>query len=349
MKKLTFILMLSSSLVGAQQIIYGDSKIVRIVVGNKGSAQTISSINPGEKISGTSGKTTVSFGLKSKPVYSKKSNTLPLKVGENMVVSEERSSGMHTTFTNRTNEPAKDEINGVPDYYALIIGVEKYQYASENLFNLSNPLKDATMLKDILITKYSFATTNSALLQNPTRADILKAFEDLAKKVTPKDNILIFYAGHGYWDERLKVGYWLPSDSKTDDKSSWLANSSIRDYIAGIQSKHTLLITDACFSGSIFKTREVNSEINEWGVAKIYQLPSRKAMTSGTLTTVPDESKFMEYLVKRLNENSSKYLTTRQLFYSLETAVLNNTSTVPQLGVIQDTGDEGGDFIFIKR
>jgi len=72
-------------------------------------------------------------------------------------------------------------------------------------------------------------------------------------------------------------------------------------------------------------------------------------MTSGTLTTVPDESKFMQFLIKRLSDNEDKYLTTRQLFYSLEVAVLNNTNAVPQLGVIQDTGDEGGDFIFIKR
>jgi len=39
----------------------------------------------------------------------------------------------------------------------------------------------------------------------------------------------------------------------------------------------------------------------------------------------------------------------QQLFFSLETTVLNNTSTVTQLGVIQDTGDEGGDFVFIKK
>ncbi len=160
---------------------------------------------------------------------------------------------------------------------------------------------------------------------------------------------MIFYAGHGYWDERLRVGYWLPSDSKVTDKSSWISNSTIRDYIAGIQSKHTLLIADACFSGSIFKTREANTEINELAVARIYRLPSRKAMTSGTLTTVPDESKFMQFLLKRLTENTSKYLTARQLFFSLEAAVLNNTNTVPQLGVIQESGDEGGDFVFMKK
>ena len=245
----------------------------------------------------------------------------------------------------------KDEVEGgrIPKFYALFIGINDYQYANSELQSLNKPVSDATSFRDLLVSKYAFKADYSSLLANPTRTEIISALEDLAKKVTEKDNLLIFYAGHGVWDKRLNVGYWLPADSKPTDKGNWIANSTVRDYIAGIQSKHTLLITDACFGGSIFKTREVTTEINEYGVAKVYQLPSRKAMTSGTLTTVPDESKFMKYLIKRLDENTSKYLTTRQLFFSVETAVLNNTSTVPQLGVIQETGDEGGDFIFIKN
>lgn len=338
-----FLILISFAISAQDNIIYGDSPSVRITIGVQiANNQSAQSIKPGEKITGTSDKTKLSFGLKNVSSTSGKSNSLPLKIRQ------------VETNVNRTTNPTevvqeKEEITNSPNYYSLIIGVDKYQFASANLFNLNKPIKDASTLRDILVSKYSFSPANSIFLQNPTRADILRAFEELAKKVTQKDNVLIFYAGHGFWDERLKVGYWLPSDSKTDDKSGWIANSTIRDYIAGIQSKHTLLISDACFSGSIFKTREVNSEISGWGVSKIYQLPSRKAMTSGTLTTVPDDSKFMEYMVKRLTENTSKYFTSRQLFFSIETAVLNNTSTVPQLGVIQDTGDEGGDFIFIKK
>ncbi len=251
--------------------------------------------------------------------------------------------------TNTIADKESNTIAGSPQYYGLFIGIDNYQFSSTDLPNLDKPLKDATALQNVLIEKYSLTTENSTLLKNPTRADVLSALEKLSQKVTAKDNLFVFYAGHGVWDERLKVGYWLPSDAKINSKGNWLSNSTIRDYIAGIDTKHTLLITDACFSGSIFKTRGVNADISGYGISKIYKLPSRKAMTSGTLTTVPDESKFMYYLIKRLNENTSKYLTTRQLFFSLETAVLNNTSTVPQLGVIQDTGDEGGDFIFIKK
>ncbi|WP_296620797.1 hypothetical protein [Marivirga sp.] len=125
-------------------------------------------------------------------------------------------------------------------------------------------------------------------------------------------------------------------------------NSNLRDYITAILSKHTLLVTDACFSGGNFKMRSAES-VSAYATSKLYQLPSRKALTSGTLTKVPDESVFIKYLMKRLDENQEAYLPVSQLFYSIRPAILNNSSTVPQLGVIQNTGDEGGEFVFIKR
>ena len=328
MKSIAIFLVFTFSMTfGQESIISGDSPKIKITVGSQ--AQPIP-VGSGKTIAGNS-------------------DLIKLSIGATTTTAERSPNNTVRTTTPVSSAKPAEEISGTPKYYSLVIGVEKYQFSSPDLPNLDKPVGDANKLKNVLVDKYSFNQANSILLANPTRADIIKALEVLAKKITAKDNLLIFYAGHGYWDERIKVGYWLPSDSKANDKSSWIANSTIRDYIAGIQSKHTLLISDACFSGSIFKTREVTSEINEWGVSKIYQLPSRKAMTSGTLTTVPDESKFMQYFVKRLEDNTNKYLTARQLFYSLEAAVLNNTSTVPQMGVIQDTGDEGGDFVFIKR
>lgn len=248
-------------------------------------------------------------------------------------------------------ETEKDKIpelnSGIPKFYSLIIGVNDYKFNNVKLQDLTNPVNDANKLNVLLRDNYNFQPENSTVLLNPERQEIIKHLEIFASKITPKDNLLIFYAGHGVWDERIKVGYWLPVDAKTDDKSSWISNSTIRDYISGINSKHTLLITDACFSGSILKSREMN--LSDLGMSNLYRLPSRKAMTSGTLTTVPDDSKFMFYFLKRLNDTEGKYISARQLFFGLETAVLNNTNTVPQFGVIQDTGDEGGDFIFIRK
>ncbi|UCH15074.1 MAG: hypothetical protein JSV22_03690, partial [Bacteroidales bacterium] len=84
-------------------------------------------------------------------------------------------------------------------------------------------------------------------------------------------------------------------------------------------------------------------------IQRLYNLPSRKAMTSGTLKEVPDRSIFLHYLAKRLIENEEEYLPSEQLFASFKPAVLNNSNNIPQYGEIKNAGDEGGDFIFIRK
>ena len=233
-------------------------------------------------------------------------------------------------------------------YYALVIGVQDYVDRSIN--DLDQPVNDAANLKDILVSDYTFESQDVVLLVNPDRATIMRNFEELSRRVTANDNLFIFYAGHGYWDEKFQQGYWLPSDAAKSHRTQWISNSTVVDYIRGIQSNHTLLITDACFSGGIFKTRNAFSDVPP-AVNELYKLPSRKAMTSGTLKEVPDHSVFVEYLAKRLDENNEKYLSSEQLFVSFRTAVINNSpiQQVPQFGEIRQCGDEGGDFIFVKR
>ena len=83
----------------------------------------------------------------------------------------------------------------------------------------------------------------------------------------------------------------------------------------------------------------------------LFQLTSRKAITSGTLTEVPDNSVFLKYLLRQLEVNPNQYLTSSELFNRFRLAVLNNSmlDQVPQHGVVQGSGDEGGDFIFKKK
>lgn len=245
---------------------------------------------------------------------------------------------------NNVNVSENPELKG--KYYALLIAINDYKDPSIN--NLDKPIGDAQKLFDILVERYAFEKTNVTFLKNPTREQIISSLDKLEKDLTTSDNLLIFYAGHGYWNPSTQKGYWLASDASKLNTANWIGNSSISDYIRSIPSKHTLLIADACFSGSIFKTREAFGNLDK-SAQKLYELPSRKAMTSGTLTVVPDKSIFVEYLLKRLKENSESFLSAEQLFFSFKPAVLNNTENIPQFGVIGNAGDEGGDFIFVNR
>lgn len=262
-----------------------------------------------------------------------------------------------TTDTYQPENPAKenktefktDPIKVSGNYFALVIGVA--DYLDSRISSLFHPAEDAKNFASLLENEFTFDEKNIILLKNPTRRDILKELYKFRKELTESDNLLIFYAGHGVWDPDIQQGYWLPSDAQHNDISNWISNSDIRDYIRGIKSKHTLLISDACFSGGIFKTREPSNN-KDISFSESYKYVSRRAITSGAVKTVPDKSVFVEYLMKRLQEDSQKYITSQQLYMRMKDAVINNSPSnqTPLYGIIQETGDEGpGDFIFIKK
>ena len=227
-------------------------------------------------------------------------------------------------------------------YHAIIIS--ENQYSDEKINDLKEPKNDADKLYSLITSKYYFQDQDILRLIDPTRTEIIDAIEEKRKTLSVDDNLLVFYAGHGYWDEVLKMGYWLPSDAKKDSKSNWVSNTDLTLYLSAFESNHVLLITDACFSGGIFKTRSIGDM--DQGTKRLYELKSRKAITSGNLKEVPDNSIFMKFLIKELEMNPNTFLTSDQLFAKIRPNILNNSSTEPLYGVIHNTGDEGGEFVF---
>lgn len=274
------------------------------------------------------------------PVIEATSNPVMIDVGKEPAVVVSRGSDMDITLETLG-------ITKLPKYYALIIGVSEYKNAGAGLPNLEMPAKDADRLYQLLTQKYSFDPEYVTLLKNATREDIINNFDRLANNVSDKDNVLVFYAGHGFYDKSKDFGFWLPSDAKVNSRSAWIANSTIKDYIGAINSKHTLLITDACFGGSIFKTRAVTDVMKRFN--EMYRDNSRKAITSGNLSEVPDKSVFLHFFLKQLEDNNDVFLSASKLFTRIYEPILDNAPTTPQFGVIQGAGDEGGDFFFIKK
>jgi hypothetical protein len=269
-------------------------------------------------------------------------NTINIDILKNGQIARRYSYNVYYT------SPVKSLAGGLIStgkYYALIIGINSYPAMGGDL---ENAIRDARSVYRVLSDKYTFEKENINLLLNPKREDLYIAFDKLSSQVSENDNLLIFYAGHGLWEENSQLGYWLPSDARKESRAAWFSNSSLVDYLKAIKSKHTLLISDACFAGSIFKSRNVMNDASE-SIEELYKLPSRKAITSGTLSEVPDQSIFIEYLLDRLENNNDKYLPSESLYSRIRVAVENNGPSVPRTGVIQGVGDQGGDFIFILK
>ncbi len=229
-------------------------------------------------------------------------------------------------------------------FHALLFATQ--DYLDTNVTDLEHPIEDARALQKVLTENYTFDVSSTEIVENPTRSEILGKLHEM-RRLGKDDNLLVFFAGHGMKDDDADQGYWWPADARKNNRANWISNSDIRDHIRSIGARHTLLISDACFAGSVLIRGEAAEEERAAGL--IYGLPSRKAMTSGANETVPDKSVFMEYLVKRLEQNQERYLTAERLFSQIKTAVVNNGGTTPLHRAINAAGDEGGDFVFVRR
>jgi len=230
--------------------------------------------------------------------------------------------------------------------YAVIIGISKYR--DPIMPDLYYPIKDALKVKEVLLANYAFDTKNVFFLENPVKEKIIGTLDSISRIITGNDNLLIFYAGHGTWDEKTSMGYWMPSDAAAKTYDNWLMNSIITSYASQCKAKHTLVIADACFGGSIFRTRAFKPEVEKTD-SELYNKMSKKAMTSGDLTEVPDVSVFVQNFILYLSENKDEYLSSEKLFFNIKSKVVDAIDLIPQFGIIKNAGDQGGDYIFFRK
>ncbi len=241
-------------------------------------------------------------------------------------------------------------------YIALVVGINSYGGYWPPLRNAVN---DARGVAEVLKNDYRFDTVITVLDEQATRKNIIHELEILTSSIKSDDNLLIYYSGHGQFKKELNKGYWVPVDARSNSIADFISNNEVKTFLGGIPAKHTLLISDACFAGDIFRGRPTESipfdpNNMERYYREVYSKPSRIAITSGGLEEVKDAGReghsiFTYFLLKSLKDNKSRYWDASQLFNDFRIAVTNNSEQTPLLQVVRDTGDEGGQFIFIKK
>ncbi len=241
----------------------------------------------------------------------------------------------------------------IGNYYALIIGIDDYWGVFEPL---NNAVADAESIERMLKSKYKFDDFITLYNRQANRLNILNAFEELSNIVKETDNVFIYYSGHGEFNERQNKGYWVPVDARSKSMAELISNNDIQTALTGIPSKHTLLISDACFAGDIFRgsAYSIPFEDSDRYYREIHQLKSRKAITSGGIEPVMDggregHSVFAYYLLRALENNESRFYDASQLFDRIKIPITNNSEQRPKFAPIKFSGDEGGQFIFIRK
>jgi hypothetical protein len=255
------------------------------------------------------------------------------------------------TFMVKQTTPKKKSKNfaGVNfgNYHALIIGNNKYK----SLKQLECAKEDAEAMANLLEKKYDFTTD---LKLDATRSDIILSLDDLRKKLTPNDNLLIYYAGHGWLDTYADEGYWLPVDASRNNSLNWISSSKITASIKAIRAKHVLVIADSCYAGKLIRdiTRGIGVTKTKNYFETISKRKARSVLCSGGLEPVMDgfgdsgHSVFATALIDALNQNKS-VMDTTELFSRIRRPVMLNTDQTPEFSDIRKAGHQGGEFLFV--
>jgi len=263
------------------------------------------------------------------------------------LISEESQRGLQVR-----NKLEMDSGKTVGTYRALIIGINDYK--DERIDDLDTPVNDARSIADILKGDYGFTDIKLLINSEASGSAIQRELRRLATQSSENDSVLIYYAGHGDRDRITKDGWWIPYNATAQDPFTYIDNTVIQKYVRAIPARHVLLVSDSCFSGTLFgQTRSLPPVISNKYYATLYKEKSRWGMTSGNLTPVTDigtggHSLFAYQFIKSLKENNNPYLTPREIYQKIAPIISNNSDQIPIAKPIKNTDDQGGEFIFIR-
>ncbi|MEL7251929.1 MAG: SUMF1/EgtB/PvdO family nonheme iron enzyme [Bacteroidota bacterium] len=236
------------------------------------------------------------------------------------------------------------------------LGIGINEYGSDDWPNLNNAVRDVRAIAQKLQTDYGLSEANTHLLEdaNASRARILRELDELSGRVKPVDSLIIYYAGHGHLitKNKNKRGFWVPVDGTAKGVHSFIRNSAVKELLADIDSLHTLLISDSCFSGSLFVRSQRSSKLT---ATELHQLPSRWAICSGRHDeTVADgplggHSPFAESILDVLSNTEREYITTNFLYEQVRDQTRSNYDQIPDGGPLASVGHKRGEFVFQRR
>jgi uncharacterized caspase-like protein len=242
-------------------------------------------------------------------------------------------------------------------YYALVIGDQNYQ----TLEKLRTPHADVERASRVLKEKYGFTVQ---VLEDADDVGILRALNDLNSVLKPNDNLLIYYAGHGY---RLNssgsvAGFWLPVNADAPPIDTfWIPNEQITGHLGRLPARRVLVVADSCYAGLLssepsFLFLDNNAQFSLDYVK--FKLPKRARLllASGGDEPVLDSagggnSLFATAFLDVLEKNT-ELLPSPALFSKVQARVKAAAGQVqfkqaPEFKSIKGAGHEVGDFFFV--
>ncbi|WP_420317506.1 caspase family protein [Ekhidna sp.] len=236
--------------------------------------------------------------------------------------------------------------------YALLFGINKY----DNWSDLVNPVFDVEAIGKELEERYGFKVE---IITDANQDMVMTKLREYAQiNYKPQDQLLIFFAGHGQYDDVFGEGFLVATNSLRNDvsKNSYISHNRIRSNINNIPCEHIFLTMDVCFGGTfdplLASSRSAAYEETndrEYLVRKLSK-KTRKYLTSGSKEYVSDgvagsHSPFARNFIEALKSNGGE---DRILILAEINAYMERLKSTPRFGAFGHD-ENGSDFVFIAR
>lgn len=244
--------------------------------------------------------------------------------------------------------PETREINN--NTFAVIIANENYQRVS----HVDYALNDGEVFKEYCCKTLGLPEKNVHLVTDATLVNIWEQVDwlsGIAKAFQGKAEIIFYYAGHGVSDVSTREAYLLPIDGVGTNASTGYKLSALYSRLSEYPTKSSLVLLDACFSGT---DREGNVLVAARGVAIKAKSEKPKgnmvvfAATQGDETAYPYREKghglFTYFLCKKLQSTKgnvslgelAEYISDNVVKHSMIENSKSQTPTVSVSGMLAE-------------
>ena len=259
-----------------------------------------------------------------------------------------------------TSAPPSQKPSILGNFHAFIVGINAYK----EWYPLQTAVKDATALRDLLISQYGFDKVLLITDADATLLNVINNLKKFAAGLNENDNLLIFYAGHGMTNPITEEGFWIPVDAvDAIDEESWISFSKIRTLVEAKRAdvKRIALITDSCYGGALTERRGAQGgllspnddpESYQAWLLKSADVRSRLIISSGGLEEeVPDQSEFTDLLKMTLQENALDMIDLYHVFSRiLSYSYFQDQEQTPMIETLMsDRKGHPAQFVLIRR
>lgn len=259
-----------------------------------------------------------------------------------------------------TQGPATQEPRLSPifygQYHAIVIGNDNYA----KMPKLETAVNDARTLARLLENQFGFEVT---LLLDATHDQIFDTLWDYQTRLTGRDNLILFFAGHGQLAEGN--AYWLPIDADPTRTTNWISTGSEMNLVLEkLDARHVLVIADSCYAGAMVAGLEEPLSAADPNLSRDEELnlltsrASRLVLTSGEDNPVLDSggsrhsifAKALLDALEKVEEPSEVSAIYRQIKPLIEARSKQlGLRQEPVLAPMNSSRDQGGELVFVPQ